>query len=455
MKTRKFPFYVSVAFLALTGVFAFGQEVSPAQAPAQPAQAVQAVEQPAPATAPAPASTPAPAPAPQAAQPAAEPEQPAPQAVQPAQAIEQPAPAVAPITEPAAPAPAPVQPAAAPVQPAAIPAQPEQPVQAPAPSYEAPREAYIQGYGQPPQGFFGYYGYAPCEKKECVCDNAEPTVKKKKKRAQEPEEAEDEPEKEKNFKILHSFHVSIPIESEKYDFKKDHFKVDASHFGVGGNWNRIRVDEGLYSSVVGIGFNYIMSEWDGGGSRNLDYNGLDVNLKFGFGVAPVREKFILAIHAFFGFDYKMLQAEFKADLSNMFDDMDGISMNGNAMDFGDLGLDYKITHTMHSLDIVLGGDLIMAYQITDHFGVMAGIDISSNMVGGGVLLAETKMPQGLSALANIGNYDDHGDHGSYDNYDNYDDYDDFKDGGGDEISPILYFVSGINIVPRIGIFFTF
>ena len=151
-------------------------------------------------------------------------------------------------------------------------------------------------------------------------------------------------------------------------------------------------------------------------------------------------------------DYKMLQAEFKADLSNMFDDMDGISMNGNAMDFGDLGLDYKITHTMHSLDVVLGGDLIMAYQITDHFGVMAGIDISSNMVGGGVLLAETKMSQGLSALANIGNYDDHGDHGSYDNYD---DYDDFKDGGGDEISPILYFVSGINIVPRIGIFFTF
>ena len=71
---------------------------------------------------------------------------------------------------------------------------------------------------------------------------------------------------------------------------------------------------------------------------------------------------------------------------------------------------------------------------------------------GGVLLAETKMSQGLSALSNIGNYDDHGDHGSYDNYD---DYDDFKDGGGDEISPILYFVSGINIVPRIGIFFTF
>ena len=442
MKTRKFPFYVSVAFLALTGVFAFGQEVPSAQAPAQPAQAAQAAEQPAPAAvpapAPAPASTPAPAPAPQAAQSAAVPEQPAPQAV-PAQAIEQPAPAaeaqpapaVAPATEPAAPAVAP-----APVQPAAIPAQPVQPVQASAPSYEAPREAYIQGYGQPPQGFFGYYGYAPCEKKECVCDNTEPTVKKKKKRAQEPEEAEDEPEKEKKSNILHSLHVSIPIEAETYDFKKDHFKVDASHFGVGGNWNRIRIDDGLYSSVVGIGFNYIMSEWDGGGSKNLDYNGLDVNLKFGFGAAPVRERFMLAIHVFFGFDYKMLQAEFKEDMSKMFDDMDGIDMDFS-MDFDDLGLDYKITHTMHSLDFILGGDLIMAYQVSDHFGFMAGIDISSNMIGGGVLLAKREMSQGLSALASMGGNDD------------------YDDGGDDEVSPILYFVSGINIVPRIGIFFTF
>lgn len=447
MKTRKFPFYVSVAFLALTGVFAFGQEVSPAQAPAQPAQAA---EQPAPAAVPAPAAAPAPAPTTEPAQPAEVSEQPAPQAAQPTQAIEQPAPAaeaqpaptVAPATEPAAPAPAPVQPAAAPVQPAAIPAQPVQPIQASAPSYEAPREAYIQGYGQPPQGFFGYYGYAPCEKKECVCDNAEPTVKKKKKRAQEPEEAEEEPEKEKKSKILHSLHVSIPIESETYDFKKDHFKVDASHFGVGGSWNRIRIDDGLYSSVGGIGFNYIMSEWDGGGSKNLDYNGLDVNLKFGFGVAPVRERFMLAIHVFFGFDYKMLQAEFKEDMSKMFDDMDGIDMDFS-MDFDDLGLDYTITHTMHSLDFILGGDLIMAYQVSDHFGFMAGVDISSNMIGGGILLSKTEMSQGLSALSSIGGYDDHGD------------YDDFEDGGDDEVSPILYFVSGINIVPRIGIFFTF
>jgi len=267
-------------------------------------------------------------------------------------------------------------------------------------------------------------------------------VKEKKKRAPESEEAEEEPEKEKKSKILHSFHVSIPIESETYDFKKDHFKVDASHFGVGGSWNRIRIDDGLYSSVGGIGFNYIMSEWDGGGSKNLDYNGLDVNLKFGFGVAPVRERFMLAIHVFFGFDYKMLQAEFKEDMSKMFDDMDGIDMDFS-MDFDDLGLDYKITHTMHSLDFILGGDLIMAYQVSDHFGFMAGVDISSNMIGGGILLSKTEMSQGLSALSSMGGNDDHGD------------YDDFEDGGDDEVSPILYFVSGINIVPRIGIFFTF
>lgn len=314
-----------------------------------------------------------------------------------------------------------------------------------------PQQSYVQGYGKPPQGFFGYYGYAPCEQKECACanDNAEPTLKKKKKKkAQEPEDEEaEEPEKKKKSKILHSFHVSIPIESEQYNFKKDHFDADANHFGVGGSWNRIRLDESLYSSVVGIGVNHVTTELDGGGSENLKYGGIDVNLKFGFGFAPSRDKFILAFHVFFAFDYKMQQAIFKQDLKELIqEDLYAASNDPSFTDFGALdGIDltYKLTHTMHVLDIQLGGDLILGYQVTDYFGFMAGVDISSNMFGGGVLLSKNEAPDALDYLNGFG---------SYNGNNNYEE--DYFDRG-DDISPILYHVTGINIVPRVGIFFAF
>ena len=459
---RKFPLYLSVTFLALTGVFAFGQEAPSAQ-PVQPTPAVAPAQ-------PAPAATAAPAPTTAPAQPAAVPAQPAPQpAPQPVAQPVQPAPAAQATEQPA---PAAVTPQA-PAQPAAAPAQPAKAIQAdstaatqsaekpvftpeptpvkPAPvqANETPRETYVQGYGKPPQGFFGYYGYAPCENKECACANgdsanAEPTVKKKKKKktAQAPEEEEEEQKKEKKSKILHSFHVSIPIESEQYEFKKDRFDADASYFGVGGSWNRIRLDESLYSSVVGIGINHVTTELDGGGSRNIKYGGIDVNLKFGFGIAPSMDNFILAFHVFFAFDYKMQQAIFKKDMKEMlFDDDDYAFIDYDALD--GIDMTYKLNHTIHVLDIQLGGDLILGYQVNDYFGFLAGVDISSNMFGGGVLMAKYEAPDALDYLNQ---------YGSYNGNSNYDEEDLEHD---DEINPILYHVTGLNIVPRIGIFFAF
>lgn len=207
--------------------------------------------------------------------------------------------------------PAPAQPAVAAPQPAPAPAQPAQPQAA---AQNKPQQkVYAQGYGQPPAGFFGYYGYPPPEENKEACSSPEPK--------QSSETATEE--KQDKSRSLHAFSVVIPIESETYDFKKDHFKADASHFGVGGSWNRVKVGENPFSSIVGIGVNYVSTELDGAGNRNLKYSGIDANLKFGFGAAPVRNNFILAIHIFFAFDYKMEEAIFKKDLyENIFGETD-------------------------------------------------------------------------------------------------------------------------------------
>ncbi len=287
-----------------------------------------------------------------------------------------------------------------------------QPYEEPAPAYEPPPQTYVQGYGKPPEGFYGYFGYPPPETQKC-------------------NSSENGKEKDAGSKILHSFNISIPIESETYSLKKPSADVDASHFGVGINWNRFRVEESLYSSVVGFGFNYVMSEWDGGGSRNIKYNGIDINFKFGFGVSPLTDRFILAIHAFMGFDYKMQNAVFKQDLKDLeiFENIGSIG-GFNGMDDLDYTLEEK--HKVFSLDLQLGADLIFGYQITKSFGVLAGVDISHNMIGIGLLTAKSDIPDGLDKLKQFEDFDE-----------------------GDEIRFFTYALTGLNIVPRIGIFFAF
>ena len=301
----------------------------------------------------------------------------------------------------------------------------------PAPAYEPPQQMYVQGYGKPPEGFYGYFGYAPAAENTnagCCCKEADSTAKKE--------------EKEKDYKSLQSFNFSIPILFETYGLKSPDYDVDASHFGFGINWNRIRVEKGLYSSVVGLGVNYIMSEWDGGGKKDIKFSGLDANFKFGFGVSPLTDRFILAIHAIFVFDYKMQKAVFKKKI-------------GDFKMFQSLGIpdeisrtNLELNYTAHSLDLELGGDLVFGYQFTKNFGVLAGVDITTNMIGVGALLAKSDAPDGFEdGIENIPS-------SAYLSYpDEQDELRTFSDS--DDIRFFLYNTTGLNIVPRIGIFFAF
>lgn len=392
----KWSAYLSVAFLALSSVTSFGQ-VTDDELEEEPA--VNEVSQ----------------------QPV---QQPAPQPVyaEPAPAAEQ-----APIAD---------QVPAAEQAPVATPQQDSaqaavQPYIEPAPAYEPPQQTYVQGYGTPPEGFYGYFGYPPateCSSAESHSKEADGTAKKE--------------EKEKDYKSLQSFNFSIPIQSETYGLKSPDYDVDASHLGFGINWNRIRVEKSLYSSVVGLGVNYIMSEWDGGGKKDIKFSGLDANFKFGFGVSPLTDNFILAIHAIFAFDYKMQKAVFKKKLSD-FQMFKGLNIPDEVAKTS-----LELTYTAHNLDLELGGDLVIGYQFTKSFGVLAGVDITTNMIGVGALLAESDAPDGLEdsvkgmASSQYSKYSD-----EISELEAFDDSDDIRF--------FLYNTTGLNIVPRIGIFFAF
>ena len=300
----------------------------------------------------------------------------------------------------------------------------------PAPAYEPPQQMYVQGYGKPPEGFYGYFGYAPpAENSNAGCCCREPDSTKKE-------------EKEKNYKSLQSFNFSIPIQSETYGLKSPDYDVDASHFGFGINWNRIRVEKSLYSSVVGLGVNYIMSEWDGGGKKDIKFSGLDANFKFGFGVSPLTDNFILAIHLIFDFDYKMQKAVFKKKIGD-YKMFQGLGMPDEVA-----RTNLELKYTAHNLDLELGGDLVIGYQFTKSFGVLAGVDITTNMIGVGALLSSSEVPDGLKESVRGMTSS------QYLNYpDEMNELEAFSDH--DDIKFFLYNTTGLSIVPRIGVFFAF
>lgn len=160
--------------------------------------------------------------------------------------------------------------------------------------------------------------------------------------------------------------------------------MEFSSLGIEFNWSRFRINPNGYSSVFGIGFGFNSGELE----DRTDIDGIDFNLRFGWGISPIQEKFILAVHFLLGLDFKMLDDETQ-------------------------GFNCSATYA----DLMIGGDIILAYAISDSFGVLAGTDITTNVLGLGILSKD-------SPLA-------------------------------DDSWLISYQFSGINIVPRLGLFFIF
>jgi hypothetical protein len=144
----------------------------------------------------------------------------------------------------------------------------------------------------------------------------------------------------------------------------------------------------------------------------------------------------------FAFDYKMQKAVFKKKISDfqMFQSLDMPDEVSKT--------NLELKYTAHNLDLELGGDLVIGYQFTKSFGVLAGVDITTNMIGVGALMSSSDAPDGLEdgarAMASS----------QYSNYsDEVKELEAFSEG--DDIRFFLYNTTGLNIVPRIGIFFAF
>ena len=256
---------------------------------------------------------------------------------------------------------------------------------------QQPQQQYNQGYAAPQQQYNqGYAAPAPQQTTYIV---------------QQPQQQYNQPyvqpqpaQPVKTGKTLQSLNFALPIESETWGV--DDNDIEWSSIGFEFNWTRYRVNDNGFSSIFGLSIGYITGETEGKrGIKGPDMDGMDFNMKFGWGMAPVSNQLIFAFHFLMGFDIKALECETEETY-----DEDG---------YIKVSAEYSATY----IDLMLGGDLILAYQVSDKFAIVGGIDITSNLFGFGAFSVEAS-------------YDDN-----------------------DEV--LSYMFSGINIVPHVGIAFVF
>jgi hypothetical protein len=193
---------------------------------------------------------------------------------------------------------------------------------------------------------------------------------------------------------LQTLNFVLPIEHETWDMNSDGpGDADWSSIGYEFSWTRYRVNESGYSSVFGLTLGYVSGEMEPErANRGIDLSGMDFNMKFGWGMAPVANDVIVALHVLMGLDFKLVENE---------DDYPGVE------------------YSSFVFDVMLGGDFIVGFRLTDNFGIVAGVDVTTNLFGVGAF-----------------------------SYDHNDDYSDDSWG-------ISYLFSGINVVPHVGVAFIF
>ena len=198
-------------------------------------------------------------------------------------------------------------------------------------------------------------------------------------------------------KTLQSMNFALPIESETW--KVGSSRIEWNSIGYEFSWARYKVEKSGYSSVFGLTIGFLTGDIE----DRIDLNGLDVNMKFGWGMAPIANDVVLALHFICGFDLKMMEGDYSVKEED--------ESRQKTVPF---------TYGATYVDAMLGGDVIVAYYIGESIGVIAGVDITTNVFGIG----------SFSMKSNVKYIDD------------------------DSIK-LSYLFSGINIVPHVGMFFSF
>lgn len=156
-----------------------------------------------------------------------------------------------------------------------------------------------------------------------------------------PENPEERPSS--NSKVLHALNFIVPIENSIWDDRLVNFGA-----GLGLNWSRYRIESSGFSTVASLALSFIVAE----AHYVDDYEGIDANLKYGWGFAPIRDKGLLAFYGQLGFDFKYL---------------DGTNTAGGEDYLGDL-LSFNL--------LQLGTKVVFGTtQINDRIRLICGVDV--------------------------------------------------------------------------------
>ena len=141
--------------------------------------------------------------------------------------------------------------------------------------------------------------------------------------------------------------------------------VESSSVAFDVNYNSMSVSSGKdwgfsYLFNIGAGYNSTTLSYEKW-SEDIDLSGGNVNLKFGWGVAPrCRENIIFAVHGF-------------------------IAVDGSYVEGTKLDTDFNAV----DIDFMIGGDCFCVIPLSKGFGLTLGLDIGVNAAGAGVLRSST------------------------------------------------------------------
>jgi hypothetical protein len=181
-------------------------------------------------------------------------------------------------------------------------------------------------------------------------------------------------------KVVHSINISVPVQMENWKNDTSLFSTDTTKnenndvtlTDVNFNWNRMTVNDGGFSFLIGAGLGATFLNSD-----DLSFvdghSGFDTGLKFGWGFAPVRsENNILALHAFFSFNLKYITSS-------------------ESKNIGESSVD--IESTIEYFSSAIGIDAIFVHNFSEHFGLFAGIDVSTTVLGISEIFIESNNSQ--------------------------------------------------------------
>jgi hypothetical protein len=209
----------------------------------------------------------------------------------------------------------------------------------------------------------------------------------------------------KKNSVLHTFNFVIPIEHETWNVKiwmngGETVEDDWNFWGLQLNWTRYLVSSKGFSSLVGVTAGYV-KEYEG----NV-FNGFGFNAKYGWGYSFVLNKMTFAFHGVVGVDMKYLY----------YNDKDR-GVWGKELD------DYVISK-VPVFDLFAGVDAFIDYRITEKIGVTASVDLTTNLLGRGKYYRSFYEKETDECY-----YKDH--------------------------FTVYYWISGINVVPHVGVSYRF